>query len=349
MSPAATDVTLTVIILERVVDGKRSKNTKIKKAYLFRFILMMLQCDFDHGVKKVRLDPDLYFFLYIVTGEVYKDAIPNTSGNMAWANDNKTLYYAVKDETLRSYKIFKHKLGTAVKDDQLIFHEDDPSLPVYSAHYDYDMLPSDRGGFLTFHWHGYTELGERPLPGKYTVVISACSPDDPLTVVASVVETDAIWIEVVDVEIDAASDTLFSLNSAEEEADSLDIVFETSNYFTSGDLYDYAELVIWTQGADPETDPETYREPVADPLSGTHSWNGELAPDIFLAPGHYSAQIEVFKEGHLLGKSPMHDFTAYRINCALTGIAEDDEYFWVPKTIGEPRLHYFPMDLVLLN
>ncbi len=30
------------------------------------------------------------------------------------------------------------------------------------------------------------------------------------------------------------------------------------------------------------------------------------------------------------------------------GIAEDDEYFWVPKTIGEPRLHYFPMDLVLL-
>ncbi len=30
------------------------------------------------------------------------------------------------------------------------------------------------------------------------------------------------------------------------------------------------------------------------------------------------------------------------------GIAEDDEYFWVPKTIGEPRFHYFPMDLVLL-
>ncbi len=52
MSPAATDVTLTVIVLERAVDGKRSKNTKIKKACLFRFILTMLQCDFDHGVKK---------------------------------------------------------------------------------------------------------------------------------------------------------------------------------------------------------------------------------------------------------------------------------------------------------
>lgn len=30
------------------------------------------------------------------------------------------------------------------------------------------------------------------------------------------------------------------------------------------------------------------------------------------------------------------------------GIAEDDECFWVPNNIGEPRLHYFPMDLVLL-
>ncbi len=33
----------------------------------------------------------------------------------------------------------------------------------------------------------------------------------------------------------------------------------------------------------------------------------------------------------------------------LGGIAEDDEYSWVPKTIGEPRFHYFPMDLVLLS
>jgi len=31
------------------------------------------------------------------------------------------------------------------------------------------------------------------------------------------------------------------------------------------------------------------------------------------------------------------------------GIAEDNEYFCVPKTIDEPRFHYFPMDLVLLS
>lgn len=29
------------------------------------------------------------------------------------------------------------------------------------------------------------------------------------------------------------------------------------------------------------------------------------------------------------------------------GIAEDDEHFWVPNNIGEPRFHYFPMDIIL--
>lgn len=65
------------------------------------------------------------------TGEVYKDAIPNTSGNMAWANDNKTLYYTIKDETLRSYKILKHVLGTDQNNDVLVFHETDPTFNTF--------------------------------------------------------------------------------------------------------------------------------------------------------------------------------------------------------------------------
>lgn len=65
------------------------------------------------------------------TGEVYADAIPNTSGNMAWSNDNKTLYYSIKDETLRSYKIMKHKLGESAEGDALVFHETDPTFNVF--------------------------------------------------------------------------------------------------------------------------------------------------------------------------------------------------------------------------
>ncbi|MEE4258214.1 MAG: S9 family peptidase [Bacteroidales bacterium] len=70
-------------------------------------------------------------FKNIQTDEVFEDAIANTSGNMAWANDNKTLYYATKDETLRSYKIFKHELGTPVENDQLVYHEEDPTFSTF--------------------------------------------------------------------------------------------------------------------------------------------------------------------------------------------------------------------------
>ena len=44
----------------------------------------------------------------LVTGEIYPDKILNTTGSATWANDNMTLFYAMKDDvTLRSHKILK--------------------------------------------------------------------------------------------------------------------------------------------------------------------------------------------------------------------------------------------------
>lgn len=57
------------------------------------------------------------------TGELLPDVIENTTGGIVWANDNKTVFYTRKDEALRSYKIFKHKLGTDPEKDELVFHE----------------------------------------------------------------------------------------------------------------------------------------------------------------------------------------------------------------------------------
>lgn len=68
------------------------------------------------------------YFKNLTTNEVYADAIKNTSGNIAWANDNKTLYYGIKDETLRSYKILKHTLGNNISEDVEVFHETDPTF-----------------------------------------------------------------------------------------------------------------------------------------------------------------------------------------------------------------------------
>ena len=66
------------------------------------------------------------------TGEILSDKIEGVTGGTAWANDNKTLFYTGKDaQTLRSDKIYKHKLGTSQKDDVLIFHEKDDTFNTF--------------------------------------------------------------------------------------------------------------------------------------------------------------------------------------------------------------------------
>ncbi|WP_432264588.1 S9 family peptidase [Autumnicola lenta] len=66
------------------------------------------------------------------TGEFYPEEIKNTTGGSTWANDNKTLYYTKKDEqTLRSFQIYKHILGTNPEDDQLVFEEEDETFNAY--------------------------------------------------------------------------------------------------------------------------------------------------------------------------------------------------------------------------
>jgi oligopeptidase B len=67
-------------------------------------------------------------FKNLETGEFLEDILENTTGGVAWANDNKTMFYSQKDETLRSYKIFRHILGTPQSEDVEIFHEDDETF-----------------------------------------------------------------------------------------------------------------------------------------------------------------------------------------------------------------------------
>ena len=70
-------------------------------------------------------------FKNLETGELLEDVIPNTTGSVVWANDNQTVFYTVKDEALRAYKIFKHKLGTDAANDELIFHEEDETFSIF--------------------------------------------------------------------------------------------------------------------------------------------------------------------------------------------------------------------------
>ncbi|WP_246124713.1 S9 family peptidase [Algibacter pacificus] len=66
------------------------------------------------------------------TGEILSDKIENTTGSSTWANDNKTLFYTMKDAvTLRSHKIFKHKLGSDSKADVEVYHEADETFNTF--------------------------------------------------------------------------------------------------------------------------------------------------------------------------------------------------------------------------
>ena len=67
----------------------------------------------------------------LITGVIFSDTIENTSGDSTWANDNKTLFYTRQDEkTLRSDKVFKHKLNTDAANDILVYFEKDDTYSV---------------------------------------------------------------------------------------------------------------------------------------------------------------------------------------------------------------------------
>ncbi|MBC8346268.1 MAG: S9 family peptidase [Candidatus Marinimicrobia bacterium] len=112
-------------------------------------------------------------FKDLKTGKVLKQTIENTTGGVAWANDNETVFYTSKNKiTLLSEKIYRHKVGSDYKNDALVYTEDDESyyIGVYrskSGEYiiiynsstlvsDYHILRADNpeGGFKNFSPRG---------------------------------------------------------------------------------------------------------------------------------------------------------------------------------------------------
>jgi oligopeptidase B len=72
------------------------------------------------------------YFMDIESGSLLPDQIQNATGSAIWAADNKTLFYVTRDEeTLRSDKILRHKLGTDSDLDKLVYSEDDETFSVY--------------------------------------------------------------------------------------------------------------------------------------------------------------------------------------------------------------------------
>jgi len=74
-----------------------------------------------------------YYTIYIRdidSGKLVTEKIEETSGGITFSLNNKFIYYAKLDEHHRPRKIFKHKIGTTVKEDTLIFEEKSKAFTV---------------------------------------------------------------------------------------------------------------------------------------------------------------------------------------------------------------------------
>ncbi|MCK4234791.1 S9 family peptidase [candidate division WOR-3 bacterium] len=63
--------------------------------------------------------------------ELCTEQIPNTGYTVEWANDNKTIFYTILDDTKRPYKLYRHIIETHPDEDKLIYHEKDNAFFLY--------------------------------------------------------------------------------------------------------------------------------------------------------------------------------------------------------------------------
>lgn len=65
----------------------------------------------------------------LASGELLSDRIENVTDEFVWANDEATLFYARQDpETLRSCRVYRHRLGSDPERDPLVFEEADEAF-----------------------------------------------------------------------------------------------------------------------------------------------------------------------------------------------------------------------------
>src|SRR6266568_4974499 len=70
-------------------------------------------------------------FKNLRTGEMLPDVVPRAIGGIAWAEDNRTLFYTKPDSvTVRPYQVYRHRLGTLAATDQMVYEDKDETYYV---------------------------------------------------------------------------------------------------------------------------------------------------------------------------------------------------------------------------
>jgi len=70
-------------------------------------------------------------FKNLRTGEMLSDVIPRSIGGIAWAEDNRTIFYTKPDSvSVRPYQVYRHTLGTPAASDRLVYEDKDETYYV---------------------------------------------------------------------------------------------------------------------------------------------------------------------------------------------------------------------------
>ena len=117
--------------IEEIWDGDKEKQ-KLKTEY---FGVGDLEVSFNDKYLGYSLDlkGSEYYTIYvrdIKSKELVTEKIEETSGGITFSLDDKFIYYSKLDEHHRPRKIFRHRLGTSVNDDELIFQEKSEAFTV---------------------------------------------------------------------------------------------------------------------------------------------------------------------------------------------------------------------------
>jgi oligopeptidase B len=101
------------------------------------------------------------FIRDINTKKLITEKIEETSGSITFSLDDKYIFYSKLDETHRPRKIYRHKLGTDTKNDQLIFEEKSEAFTV-----SIDLSSDDKYFFITTSDHNTSEQYYFPVNEK---------------------------------------------------------------------------------------------------------------------------------------------------------------------------------------
>ncbi len=104
----------------------------------------------------------------LATGVTHPDAVPGVAASLAWAEDNRTVYYVENDPvTLLTKRVKTHVLGSLPESDRVVYEEADESFYI-----DVGVTRSEKFVCIAVHSTVSSELRctERARPGAFRVL-----------------------------------------------------------------------------------------------------------------------------------------------------------------------------------